>query len=276
MTSYAITSHTKEIIVRLLSSTDNLTAKQIHNRLQREFGFVKTYQATHKTLKEMIGQGILAKKGANYSVNQEWVENFRKEAEHLAEKVKNKSTEFNLDDLADNESVHLSFKGIPEVGWFLVDKILNGPNPRKKYCLALWRFCYSIVGLESKHLTRLKDGFRKNRWIALVEQDGPVDRMFGKTLEGYGLNDIRFGKKCATKLSDKMIVGDYIAEIIYPSTFRKLWEIQNRLPKKIAEFNLSKHFLYMRELQPQIEVIITKNDKMAEEYRMEYMTSSPP
>ena len=87
----------------------------------------------------------------------------------------------------------------------------------------------------------------------------------------YGAKEIKYGTKCATALSDKMIIGDYIAEISYPSLFRKLWAIQNRLPVKIIEFNLAKHLLLMQEIQPDIEVIITKNSKLAEEYRKEYL-----
>ena len=86
------------------------------------------------------------------------------------------------------------------------------------------------------------------------------------------IKKVKFGIKCASKLSDKMIAGDYIAEIIYPSTFRKLWEIQYKLPKKFAEFSLSNHLMQMRELQSQIEIIITKNREMSDEYRKEYLS----
>lgn len=219
----------------------------------------------------MFQEEALIKKDSKYSLNPVWVEKFKANIEQLSEKVKSGIKDVRLEDIEENESVQLTYKGILDVGWFLVDKLMVAPNPRKKPGIALWRFCYSIVGLGEKHMAGLKKSFAKNNWYAFVEENNKVDHMFGETLLQYGLKEIKYGIKCATPLSDKMIIGDYIAEITYPSTFRKIWEIQNRLPRKLIEFNLGKHFLTMRELQPKIEVTITKNAELAEEYRKEYL-----
>ena len=261
----------KEKVIQLLSESPSLSTKQIHYRLQRHYSIQQSYQATHKTLKQLILNGTLIKKDQKYSINPAWVEKFKMNAEQLAERVKSGVKEINFKEIMENESVQLSCNGILDAGWFLVDKIMTAPNPNKKPCLALWRFCYSLVGLEEKHLTGLKEDFKKNKWHAFIEENNKVDQMFGKTLLSYGLEEIKYGVKCATPLSDKMIIGDYIAEITYPSTFRKLWAIQNRLPKRIVDFNLGNHFINMRELQPKIEITITRNSQLAEEYRKEYL-----
>lgn len=264
-------TRTKSKIITILSDNNNLNAKQIHFRLQKQFAVSNTYQATHKTLTQMIEEGILIKKAAVYSLSSEWVENYKKNAEQLSEKLKTDQKEIYLEEMTERETIHLHYKGILEVGWFLVNKIMVAPNPKKTPGIALWRFCYSIVGLEEKHLTGLKKACKQNDWYAFVEENNKLDHVFGETLLAYGLKEIKYGVKGATPLSDKMIIGDYIAEISYPSTFRKLWAIQNRLPKKIMEFKLSKHILLMREIQPTIDVIITKNAKLAQEYRNEYL-----
>ena len=261
----------RQKIIELLSNSNGLSAKQIHQRLQRQFSIVTTYQATHKTLKQMLVENVLLKIGANYSLNPKWIENFKKNAEALAEKVHSGRNEIRLEDMKEGDLVHLSFNGILDVGWFLIDKLMNAPNPKKRPCLALWRFCYSIVGLEEKHLTGLQKALTKNEWFAFVEEDNKVDRMFGDTLLSYGFRKIKYGVKCATPLSDKQIIGDYIADVIYPSHFRKLWAAQNRLPVKIAQFNLGRHLFAMREMQPKIEVIVARNGKLADEYRNEYI-----
>ena len=261
---------TKDKVIQILSSAPTLTAKQIHNRLTREHALSNTYQATHKALKQMMGEGVLLKTAAAYYLNPQWVENYKKQAEQLAERVKNKDLEFDISQMKEGESVHLSFDGIVPVGWFLINTIMNAPNPKHKPCLALWRFCYSVVGLPEKYITRLKDAGKMSAWHILIEEDSPVDRMFGETMLVYGVASVKYGVKCATSLSDKMISGDYVAEIIYPSHFRKLWWIQNHLPKKIVEFNIAKHIMLMREIAPKIEVILTFNSKLADEYRKEY------
>ena len=261
---------TKNKIVKVLSEVPNISAKQIHHQLQKEFGISHSYQATHKTLQEMVVERILVKNNSFYQVNIDWADNFRKTAEQLAEKIKTKEPTMNLNDLKEGQSVHLSFKGILEVGWFLIGKFMRLPSNGKK-SLALWRFCYSIIGLENKHLSGLKEAFSMSEWVILVEENNGVDRMFGDTLKSYGVKNITYGVKCATLLSDRMVVGDYTAEIIYPSTFRKIWAIQNKLPKKLVEFNLAEHLMAMREFQPKIDVIVTKDNKLADEFRAEYL-----
>ena len=262
----------KNNIIQVLSEDLSLSAKQTHSRLQRQYATTSTYQATHKTLKQMVEEGILKKNESIYSLNPSWVEGFKNNAEKLSQIVKTGAKEIRLEEMKDGETIHATYKGILDVGWFLVNKIMVAPNPEKKPGIALWRFCYSLVGLEAKHLDGLKKATKTNNWFAFVEENNKVDRMFGETLLSYGLKKIKYGVKCATPLSDKMIIGDYIAEITYPSTFRKIWAIQNRLPIKIIQFNLGKHLVTMRELQPKIDVIITKDKKLAEEYRKEYLT----
>jgi len=258
-------------VIEILSENSDLTAKQIYNKLQRNYATNCTYQALHKTLKQMTLENILLKEKSMYSINSVWANNFKKSAEQLVDKISTKENKINLKEMKDGESKQLQFKGILEIGWFLINQLMIAPNPSKKPGIALWRFCYSVVGLEEKHLTSLKKACKENQWYVFVQEKNKLDQMFGKTLLSYGMKNIKYAVPCATPLSDKMIIGDYIAEITYPSFFRKLWAIQNRLPKKVIEFNLAKHLLYMRELQPAIEVTITKNPKMAEEYQKQYL-----
>lgn len=261
----------KESIIKALSEEWPLPARSIHQRLLRETGTPTTYQATHKLLKQMLSEGILEKEGREYRIRQAWVEGLKKNTEQISESFKKKQPELRLESLKEGQSVKLSFKGIPDIGWFLASKAMQAPNPEKKTGLALWKFCYSIVGLESRHLNALKEALRKNKWEFVIEEKNEVDKMFAETLKQYGAKNFRFGVKCATPLSDKIVLGNFIFEMTYPSWFRKLWSLQNRLPKKIIQFNLARHFLLMRELQPTIHLTATKDRQLAEEYREEYL-----
>ena len=51
----------KNNIIQVLSEDLSLSAKQTHSRLQRQYATTSTYQATHKTLKQMVEEGILKK-----------------------------------------------------------------------------------------------------------------------------------------------------------------------------------------------------------------------
>jgi len=259
-------------IIEVLSEDWPLTGKQIYNRIQRTYNVFVSYQAVHKQLKAMLEEKILSKNKTNYVINKEWVQKIQKNTELIAERIKNEQKGMNLIEMNEGESRNFSFNGILELGWFLIDKVMKAPNPEKKSGLSLWRFCYSLAGLEEKHLTGFKEACEMNNWHMLVEEENEADKMFGITLKEYGVKEIKFGVKgCATKLSDKMIIGDYVTEIFYPKSFRKLWEIQNRLPKQLAKFNLGKHIQLMRIPQPKMTAIVTKNKELAEEYRKEYL-----
>ncbi|MFH1391948.1 MAG: hypothetical protein ABIH20_06565 [Candidatus Diapherotrites archaeon] len=219
----------------------------------------------------MLEEDVLLKTNSSYSINPNWVEQFRKKADHFTEKFK-KEKEIDLENMKEGQSINLSFNGILDLGWFLIDKAMDTPNPENKSSLALWRLCYSVVGLEEKHLTGLKKVFKQNDWFIRVEENNEVDKLFGETLKSYGAKEIKFGiTGCSTKLSDKIIVGDYITELIYDPTFRKLWSIQNKLPKKVVEFGLGKHLYLMREYKGKMDAIVTKNSSLADEYRKEYL-----
>ena len=195
-------------IIDLLSNNNPLTAKQIYSKLQRQYSLASTYQAVHKTLKQMLEESVLIKEKTTYSLNPEWVDNYKRNAEQLSEKIRSENKETNLKELEEGEIKHFHFKGILELGWFLVDKLMIAPNPQKNPAIALWRFCYSIVGLEEKHLTGLKKACKQNDWYIFVEEKNKVDKMFGDTLLAYGMNEVKYGINCATPLSDKMIIGD--------------------------------------------------------------------
>lgn len=264
--------NTRNKIIEILSNEWPLTAKQIYNRLKRSYGVNISYQAVHKHLTQMIEEKKILKNQSGYCINEEWVQKIQKNAESMAQKIKNNTKGVNLIEMNEGDSVNLSFNGILELGWFLIDKAMKASNPEKKPGLALWRFCYSLVGLDEKHLTGFKEVCKMNNWHMRIEEENEADKMFGITLKEYGIKEIKYGiKGCATKLSDKIIIGDYITEIIYPKGFRKLWELQNRLPKQLAKFNVGKHIQLMRLPQPKITAIITKNKQLAEEYRKEYL-----
>jgi hypothetical protein len=260
----------KEKIINVVLIEEGLTAKQVHFRLQRLFGLNSSYQATHKTMKQLVEEKTLSKNGKEYLLSRDYFKRIQENADKIAEKFKGKELGAQLGLMKEGETQSFSLDGILETGWFLIDKIFDLPNPANKPCLALWRFCYSIVGLEKKHLEGLEKAFEKNKWVLIVEEKNEMDKMFGETLKQYGAKKIVYGVNCTTPLSDKVIIGDHVCEIVYPAWFRKLWSIQNKLPKKVMDFDLARHIGIMRSPKPKIKAIVTKNREMAEEYREEY------
>jgi len=95
--------------------------------------------------------------------------------------------------------------------------------------------------------------------------------MFGDILKHNGLKNIKYGvKNCATELSDKFIVGDYVTEVIYSKALRKPWALYYKLPKQVAQLRLEKILEGSTTFKTKIQTITTKNKELAEEYRKQY------
>jgi hypothetical protein len=258
----------KNNVVQLLAEESPLSAKQLHARLARRFGINVSYQAVHKTLTQMVNEEVLSKSGGKYFVNGEWVKTLKTNVEGLSLRFMDNEKEKKIDSLNENESVSYSFNGLVDAGWFLIDKVMNAPN-EKKMSLALWRFSYSIMGLEQKHIARIKEALAKSNWSIVVEGENELDKMFGKIFESYGAK-VFYGVKCASMLSDKFIVGDYVSEVTYPSKLRNAWANWFKSSKKVTELAIETHIAAMHDPNQKITVQVTKNTLLAEEYRKEY------
>jgi len=127
-------------IVDVLSEEWPLTAKQIYIKLQRSHGVSVSYQAVHKQLKIMLDEKMLSKNNTDYSINQEWIEKIQKNTELMAQRIKSNQKTVNLAEMNEGESANLSFNGILDLGWFLIDKIMKAPNPEKRSGLSFGGF----------------------------------------------------------------------------------------------------------------------------------------
>lgn len=66
-------SSTKDKIISILSVYPNLNTKKINSILKKQYALDVTYQAVHKTLKQMIDQNVLKHDGKFYSISGDWI-----------------------------------------------------------------------------------------------------------------------------------------------------------------------------------------------------------
>lgn len=262
-------SSPKNKIISLLENNNGLSAKQIYQTLIKHKNYQSSYQALHKTIKQMEKEKILLKKESKYSLNAKWLNDRVHELSNILTSLEQER--LSPECIEEQQSVTNSFETIEEVGNFLIDKIMQLPNPEKKPSLALWRLCYSSIGIDTSHINTLKKILTTGNWRVFIQEDSKVNRMFGGMLKSYGLKHIKYGiKNCATELSDKFVVGDFVTEVIYSKSIRKLWSLNYKLPKQIAQLQLEKILEGSTTLKTKIQVITTKNKELAEEYRKQY------
>lgn len=264
-------SSSKGKIIFLLADEKGLSVKRIHNLLKNRENYASSYQSTHKTIKQMVEEKILLRNENNYFLNAEWLKGQLDSLSSLV-LLSGQGKEAALERIGEKDSATNSFETVSEAGGFLIDRVMGLPNPERKPCLCLWRFCYSVLAMDQKHLEALKQVLNAGDWRIMVQESSKVDRMFGEILESYGARRINYGvKNCATELSDKFVVGDFVTEIIYPKAVRKSWELYYKLPRQVAQLRLGKILEGTRFFKAKIHVITTKNRELANEYRKQYL-----
>lgn len=65
---------TKELVILILTREWPLPIKKIYNEVKKESKQNLTYQAIHKTLKQLVDESILLKKQKKYALNPEWIQ----------------------------------------------------------------------------------------------------------------------------------------------------------------------------------------------------------
>jgi predicted transcriptional regulator len=65
---------TKSVILRILANEWPLSMKKIYFSVKRASKKALTYQAVYKSVKELLGEGVLSKQGNEYLISPVWVE----------------------------------------------------------------------------------------------------------------------------------------------------------------------------------------------------------
>jgi len=84
-------SSSKEIIIQILSEEWPLSSKQIHSKIRR-YGKSVSYQAVHKTLKELIKNNVLKRSDSKkYKINLTWVYRLENTCSNIAANYSSKT-----------------------------------------------------------------------------------------------------------------------------------------------------------------------------------------
>ncbi len=262
---------TKDSVILLLSHEFPLSANQVYSRLRKQFALSVSYQAVHKVLTQLLEEKVLVKEGKNYFLSKQWISSIKKFGLNLdSQYSENKRWEILGEKLETQKTIVIPLTGIQQTARFLFGHFFRLENPERKPNIALWRNCYSILGLSEDDYLDLDAGIMKN-FYAISSEDNPADRMFAETLSKLGIHILLGIKEVATTLSDTFVVGDFVGTVWYSSKFRNAWYLQNKLPKKIDDFDMAQHLKLMRNEKTQIIFIGAKEPLLADMIREQYL-----
>jgi len=252
---------TKDNIIKIISQKQPLSAKEIHNRLKREYAATVSYQAAHKMLGEMMKEEILKKNGEGYKINKEWIQKIKKYSENL-ENIYEKGEQI---DFRINNYSKIIFNKYIEFCRFLVHEFLLATSS-KEPGICFWRHVIAPYGINEKDHEALKVILNSEEHYALCKNNTFLDNWFSNYLQ-------ELGKKCFNGIeystqNDLYIQRDLLMQLFFKPAFNKKIDLFYKKVKQFKDFKPSEYLELLNE-KTEITAIIVRDKELTDAFRRE-------
>jgi hypothetical protein len=255
---------TKNAIIETVSEKFPLSAKEIYFSIKKNYGLSVTYQAIHKTIKELIENSILVKENNKYKISKIWVEEIKKFSKDLEKKYLKKEI------YEDGVPSTVEVKSIWEFYMFILEMLQdkNFSTNNKSICIQSEYVWISPIGTENEW-NSLKEFLQENQIFVAIRSNTNFDKMMKRCWENVGVK-YKLGVNTETSrlMMDIVIVGDYVLQAYFPEEFvTKIKEIYSNV-KSIDDIKMDfvQDFFY-KKYDPKINILIHQNKSLAEQLR---------
>jgi hypothetical protein len=256
------TKTTQDHIIEILSNEWPLTAKQIHNRLKRNYAVNTTYQATHKHLKQMLEEKMITKNGKNFLLSYAYVKklsNYSKKLEASLEKNNQR-----------NDSTMIIFDCFIDCGKFLINEFMANKekyvNPQNKDSVCIWNHAWPIVGASQEEHKKMKKMFSETIHYNICAHSTFLDRLTSNYVAELG-KKVVLNQKMSIK-PDTFVEGDYILQAHFPEKLEKAMYKLYMQVKSEKDLDMKEMFEFGSKNYG-IKVVIFKNKELADSLREE-------
>ncbi len=249
----------RDVIIEILSTEWPLSCRKIHWRLKRKYGISVTYQAVHKTVKQMVEEKVLAEEGKKYKINIDWAKKIEEFGRMVSKKYKNGSV--NLD----SNTLQISFNSPMEMFEFIVDGLCSNFFGDAKEIYSEVRHIPGPFTADINTLEKLKKIAKKSKFYILVRGNTILDRSFANLLSGFGVN-IKTGIDCA-KDFDLYVIGDTVIEIFFQDKYKKNMDKFYKKTRNILSFDMAKFYEDIIMKKTKMNVFIIRNPNLSETIR---------
>ncbi|MBI4021395.1 MAG: hypothetical protein HY369_04065 [Candidatus Aenigmarchaeota archaeon] len=209
---------TKELIIELIASDWPLTARKIHRRLGKQHGLAITYQAVHKAVAELAGEGVLEKTGKGYRLSEQWIGQLSAFSQRMrgAYEQVNRSQE--------TRTLHkFVFRKHNDFIRFHLDFVQNLATTTKSIdMLFLFRHVPYPHVLSPQDIERLGPVFRRIRWTIHSGSDTPLDRWCARHWRRWGAQ-VRLGVSVPTDTMT-IVTNEYVTSVFLSPQAIRTWD----------------------------------------------------
>ena len=251
----------RDHILVLLSEEFPLTPKSLYTRISKN-GNEVSYQAVHKAIQQLIGEGILEKKSIGVQLSQNWIHRVRDYAftvDTIYTKVKIYKLPTNFD-----KPYSLSFNDFSTYVVWMAETLRDGKFSNGKtgpifglFYHAPWPLRFNFIDFEL-----LRQMASNCQTYGVCVCDMPFDRWIANHYRLAGIKAFKTGIKLKLE-DDFFVVDDVIVRVKFSTETRKFMD---KIYSKITDLKQLFHY-YFTEVDKKdpssIEVIIERNPTMA-------------
>jgi len=257
-----VVKSTQDYIIEVLSNEWPLTAKQIHNKLKRNYALNISYQAVHKQLKQMQTEKMIAKDGKEFFLSYSWI----KKISDYSERLKS-----SLDKKNENDSKIAILDSLIACGQFLINDFMGNEtgkyqNPKNKDSVCLWNHAWPIVGASQEQHEKMKKMFSETTHWSVCAHSTFLDKITSEYVAKIGKKVVLNHKTSMN--ADTFTEGDYIMQAHFPEKLKKDMHKLYMKVKSKKDFDMKEMFEFGSR-QYQIKVVIFKNQELADSLREE-------
>ncbi|MBI2530140.1 MAG: hypothetical protein HYW05_03275 [Candidatus Diapherotrites archaeon] len=264
---------TKDAIISILSQEWPLSAKEIYGRTKRQLSLNVSYQAIHKSLKQLEENRIIYRAGAKYELNKDWISNIKKFSTNL-EKLYNKEGMIYDIDPNFKGTIKLEFNDFSVLSVFiaelLANRILAGDSDPT--AIAWFRHMYWPLRFNFKDFAILQ-GVARNckKTYAIVSLASPFDKWLQKQFLRAGVSNVKIGTKEQLFDDSLYVQGDCIIEVVSSAETKQILdEVYNR-NKNLTDLFREVYFRNTLKTPMHFDLTITRNPDMAKFLKKQLM-----
>jgi len=248
----------KEMVIQSLLNKSPLTAKEIFNECSKQFNYNSSYQAMHKTIKEMESESIIAKENSKYSISIAWVKDKKKIFSELETQIQGKSK-------SEKEIKVINCKTYHEFGRTLLELFANevDQNISNDACSFQNHLWWIFTLQKDEYYWFKKLGITK--CLMACKGNSLVDKFTATAYRTIGhivkLN-VDYESNCDIVVSDDRVYQIYFPDQTKEMMKKATTEIKNSIDAFIKEYPEQ-----MFQEKGTIKIVILKDRELADQFR---------
>ncbi len=262
----------KDGVISVLSSTPNLSMKDIIFKIRKEYSMEPKYHAVYQSILELMSKGVVKREMLTYSINENWVD----ELEQYIDKMKHNYSKKTDVKLIDQNTTQLTFENMAEAARegvnIMYSNYLDVFRTRRMY--GQFQHIWPFHTANEKTIKFFKYAMKINKYFCLIRGNTIPDQRGMKFFNDMGVK-MKIGVDCAER-SNILVHGNAVAETFIPKNIMK--KVDECFSKVEDKFDLDFFLEYNDIIRRRCKIItiITRNKLLADKIAEETMTHFTP